>query len=126
LAYLGFGGWGFQVRDALHPRDLLPLLRKQMAPGAAAPSRVVNLGGGVANAMSLAELSMWCRERFGSHEVAAIPENRRFDIPWLVMDATLAGDIWDWRPQTPLLAILDEIARHAEQHPHWLEVSGLP
>ena len=28
------------------------------------------------------------------------PENRRFDIPWLVMDATLAGELWDWRPQT--------------------------
>ncbi len=38
-----------------------------------------------------------------------IPENRRFDIPWLVMDAALAGETWGWQPQTPLEAILEEI-----------------
>ena len=75
--------------------------------------------------MVLAELSTWCRERFGAHDVAANPENRRFDIPWLVMDVALAGDVWGWRPQTSLDSILEEIALHAEQHPHWLEVSGL-
>jgi CDP-paratose 2-epimerase len=126
LAYLGFGGKGYQVRDCLHPRDLIPLLQKQTSPGAGAPIRVVNLGGGVFNAISLAELSRWCRERLGPHEVATNPENRRFDIPWLIMDATLAGNIWGWQPQTPLDAILEEIAMHAEQHPDWLEVSGLP
>jgi CDP-paratose 2-epimerase len=125
LAYLGFGGKGYQVRDALHPRDLVPLLKKQMTAGAVSHTRVVNLGGGVSNAMSLAQLSAWCRERFGPHQVAANPENRRFDIPWLVMDAALAEDIWGWQPQTPLDSILEEIARHAEHHPDWLEVSGL-
>jgi CDP-paratose 2-epimerase len=30
LSYIGFGGEGYQVRDCLHPRDLLPLLRQQM------------------------------------------------------------------------------------------------
>jgi CDP-paratose 2-epimerase len=126
LAYLGFGGKGYQVRDCLHPRDLIPILQKQTTFEGAAPRRVVNLGGGAGNAMSLAELSAWCRERFGPHEVVANPENRRFDIPWLVMDAALAGEVWGWQPQTPLDAILEEIARHAEQHPDWLAISGLP
>jgi nucleoside-diphosphate-sugar epimerase len=31
LKYIGFGGQGHQVRDCLHPRDLLPLLEKQFA-----------------------------------------------------------------------------------------------
>ena len=30
LAYIGFGGHGHQTRDFLHPRDLAPLLAKQM------------------------------------------------------------------------------------------------
>ena len=124
LAYFGFGGTGYQVRDCLHPRDLISLLRKQTASVAAASARIINLGGGAANAMSLAELSSWCRERFGDRSVAAVPETRRFDIPWLVMDSALAGTTWGWRPETPLASILEEIAHHAEAHPHWLEMSG--
>lgn len=127
LTYIGFGGRGYQVRDCLHPRDLIPLLKKQTAHGlTAATAKVINLGGGAGSAMSLAELSGWCRERFGPHEVGSNPELRRFDIPWMVMDSALAENIWGWRPRTSLHAILEEIALHAEQHPDWLEVSGCP
>jgi len=125
LTYIGFGGNGCQVRDCLHPRDLVPLLQKQTAPGASGPVRVVNLGGGEANAMSLAQLSSWCRERYGKHTVNSNPENRRFDIPWLVMDAAVAGEVWGWRAATTLEEILAELAAHAEQHPDWLELSGV-
>lgn len=124
LSYIGFGGQGYQVRDCLHPRDLVPLLRKQMRAGSG-PARVLNLGGGTDNAMSLAELSLWCRERYGEHQVSPHPEPRRFDIPWMVMDSGLAKGAWDWTPQTKMEEILSEIARHAEQHPAWLEISGV-
>ena len=30
LKYIGFGGTGYQVRDALHPNDLVPLLIRQI------------------------------------------------------------------------------------------------
>ncbi len=125
LTYVGFGGSGYQVRDCLHPRDLVPLLQKQMATKTA-PSRIVNLGGGARNAMSLAALSGWCADRFGPHTVASTPETRRFDIPWLVMDSSLAREIWEWEPRTGLDAVLEEIARHGEQHPEWLELAGMP
>jgi CDP-paratose 2-epimerase len=124
LTYIGFGGNGFQVRDCLHPRDLAPLLRRQMdAP--TGPQRVMNFGGGADHAMSLAELSAWCRDRYGDQHVSGNPETRRFDIPWMVMDSTLARETWGWTPQTSLEEILAEIAHHAEQHPAWLELSGL-
>ena len=125
LAYIGFGGMGYQVRDCLHPRDLIPLLRKQTVPGATAPVRIINIGGGAGNAMSLAELSGWGRDRYGDNTVSGSPEMRRFDIPWLIMDSALAGKIWDWYPDTPLAAIIEEIASHAEAHPDWLEISGV-
>lgn len=125
LSYIGFGGRGHQVRDCLHPRDLVPLLRKQTAAGAVAPVQVVNLGGGQDSAMSLAELSGWCRERFGDHGVTGTPEMRRFDIPWLVMDSALCRKTWEWHPEKPLTSILEEIALHAEANPHWLEISGV-
>jgi CDP-paratose 2-epimerase len=125
LKYLGFGGSGHQVRDCLHPRDLLPLLSRQFAAPKLAPAipRIVNVAGGVENSLSLAQLSEWCAARFGPREVVADPTPRPFDLPWVVLDATLATDTWQWEPQSSAAAVLEEIAQHAEQHPHWLELS---
>jgi CDP-paratose 2-epimerase len=125
LKYIGFDGAGHQTRDCLHPRDLLPVLQKQFATADSATRRIVNFGGGKENSMSLAQLSAWCAARSGAHEVASDPTPRPFDVPWLVMDSRLAGETWKWRPATALNAILEEIAQHAEAHPHWLEMSAI-
>jgi CDP-paratose 2-epimerase len=125
LRYLGFGGRGLQVRDCLHPRDLVPLLARQFgAPKRAVADRIVNVAGGAGQAMSLRQLSEWCAERLGAHEVGSDPEVRRFDLPWLVLDSAKAARVWDWRPQTPLPAILEEIAGHALARPDWLDLSA--
>jgi CDP-paratose 2-epimerase len=124
LKYIGFDGAGHQTRDCLHPRDLLPALRMQIATAESGKPRVTNFGGGTGNSMSLAQLSKWCADRFGLHHVSSDPKPRRFDVPWLVMDSHLAKQSWDWRPTTSLDSILEEIARHAEAHPHWLAMSA--
>ena len=120
LKYVGFEGSGFQVRDALHPRDLVPLLIRQMQEPDKNASRILNLGGGPENATSLRKLSAWCEERFGPNEVSATPEERPYDAPWIVMDSSLANRAWGWLPETSLAGILEEIAVHAEKNPHWL------
>ncbi|MFZ5496144.1 MAG: NAD-dependent epimerase/dehydratase family protein [Verrucomicrobiota bacterium] len=125
LKYLGFGGHGHQVRDCLHPRDLLPVIQRQFAAPKLAPAdRLANFSGGAASAMSLKQLSDWCTRRFGPHTVVQDGTPRPFDIGWMVLDHAKATRLWDWRPATPVTAILEEIARHAEQHPHWLELSA--
>jgi CDP-paratose 2-epimerase len=125
LRYIGFGGRGHQVRDCLHPADLAPLIAAQMAaPAVPVLDRTVNLGGGVASATSLRQLSDWCADRFGSHPVGVDPEPRPFDVPWIVLDASKAGKLWGWKPRTPVQAILEEITAHAGTHPDWLELSS--
>lgn len=124
LKYIGFDGKGSQVRDCLHPRDLLPLLEKQMASDGKGKARVQNVSGGAKSAMSLAQLSDWCAARFGKHEVASEAAPRPFDIPWMVLDSALAKKQWNWQPQTPMTEILEEIAVHAEKNPRWLELSA--
>ncbi len=125
LRYIGFGGHGHQTRDCLHPTDLLPLLEKQFAaPRISVADRVANFSGGVASATSLRQLSDWCAARFGPREVGAEAANRVFDIPWLVLDHAKATRVWNWKPQTPVASILEEIATHAEVNPDWLELSA--
>ena len=123
LKYIGFGGFGHQVRDCFHPRDLASLLGLQIQHPEKA-GKVLNVSGGLANSFSLAQLSGWCAARFGTHPIGSDPEPRRFDVPWLVLDSTCAATEWDWRPKTGLEDILDGIARHAEQHPEWLALSS--
>jgi CDP-paratose 2-epimerase len=124
LNYIGFGGKGYQVRDCLHPRDLVPLLQRQTNAPSSTDARVFNIGGGCSHSFSLAELSSWCADRFGHHPVSGNSEERRFDIPWLIMDSYQAQNRWKWQPEIDLYAILEEIALHAEAHPEWLELSG--
>jgi CDP-paratose 2-epimerase len=42
----------------------------------------------------------------------------------MVLDSLQAAKVWNWAPKISLENILDEIAKHAEQHPDWLEISG--
>lgn len=125
LIYIGFGGRGFQTRDCLHPRDLVPLLLRQWNESIDSPRpRIVNASGGSANAMSLAQLSRWCEARFGPREVGAEPAPRAFDLPWLVLDCSRARRTWNWEPATNLNFILEEIANHAENHESWLDYTA--
>jgi CDP-paratose 2-epimerase len=125
LKYIGFGGQGYQVRDCLHPRDLVPLLEKQFAaPALPAVDRLSNLAGGAPSAMSLRQLTGWCDAKFGPHPVASDATPRPFDLPWVVLDSSKASRLWSWKPQTPTVAILEEIAAHAIAHPEWLDLSA--
>lgn len=124
LQYIGFDGCGYQVRDALHPEDLTRLLIKQIqSPQDQHP--VYNVGGGLENSMSLAQLSSWCENQFGAHTVEAAGNSRQFDIPWMIMDHSRVSEIFDWQPQITLKMILEEISVHCRQNPDWLTISGV-
>jgi len=121
LKYIGFGGHGYQVRDCLHPADLVPALRGQLQSVPARGANVTNFAGGVAASLSLRQLHAWCEDRFGRIAVTPCTEPRPFDVPWLVLDAACARQRFGWTPATPLDAVLTEIAEHASAHPDWLE-----
>ena len=123
LKYIGFGGHGYQVRDCLHPSDLVSLLLQQFDAGAAKQkTRVFNVSGGAPSAMSLSQLSRWCTERLGAHSVAADPQERPYDLPWVVLDSGLAKETWQWHPRRNAESIVEEIAGHALANPQWLDL----
>ncbi|NJK38239.1 MAG: NAD-dependent epimerase/dehydratase family protein [Oscillatoriales cyanobacterium RM2_1_1] len=125
LKYIGFGGNGYQVRDCLHPQDLILLLEKQFTESLTTEKpRVINISGGVKNSMSLKQLSSWCEDRFSCNEVTQTNTERPFDIPWMVLDATQAEQIWDWKPQTNIYQVLREISDFAEGQKDWCQLSA--
>lgn len=123
LRYIGFGGGGCQTRDAFHPEDLADLVHTQI--GRKPPSDAIyNVGGGAANALSLAQLNAWCDARFGTHTPEPDLRSRPFDIPWLVLDSSRVRTEFGWTAKRSLASILDEIAVHVETNPGWLARSG--
>lgn len=125
LKYIGFGGSGHQVRDCLHPEDLLRLILRQLADtGDKRQTRIVNVSGGATSAISLRQLSEWCATEFGPHEVAHDASPRPFDLPWVVLDSSMAAEVWGWRPERTTEDICAEIARHARAQPDWLRISA--
>jgi CDP-paratose 2-epimerase len=124
LQYIGFNETGHQVRDALHPKDLVPLLSRQLTAQDSDAPKILNIGGGIENSMSLKELTLWCENRFGPNEITASSEPRPMDAPWIVMDSSLAHDTWNWKPKIEINQILEEIAFFADGNPNWLTISS--
>jgi CDP-paratose 2-epimerase len=123
LKYIGFDGLGSQVRDCLHPGDLVPLIDRQVRTPNDARSPIVNLSGGIKSARSLAQLSQFCTHRWGSHPIASDPTPRAYDLPWVVLDPTQAERLWRWTPSTTVDVILEQIADFADTQPNWLAYS---
>ena len=121
LKYLGFGGHGLQVRDALHPLDLARLVDFQLHKGG--PGQLLNVSGGRANSMSLAQLTEWCDQRFGPNQPIADSE-RPYDVAWLILDSSKALTATGWEPRIGLHQILEQIADHAAANPDWLTRCG--
>ena len=124
LKYIGFDGRGHQVRDCLHPDDLAELLVAQIDDPEIAKGNapaLQNVSGGRDRAISLRNLSEWCEKHLGLHAVDAVPQTRPFDIPWMVLDASVARARWNWAPKHSLESIFAEIADHARAHPRWIE-----
>ena len=120
LRYIAFGGHGHQVRDCLHPRDLVPLLRQQMVTSRGERPATINLSGGIDSTRSLAQLSEWCADRWGPRKVAADHAPRPYDLPWVVLDHAQATQAWGWQPRTPVEQILAEIGDFADTQTDWI------
>jgi CDP-paratose 2-epimerase len=125
LHYIGFGGHGRQVRDAMHPDDLAELILAQIRAVSSDNGSIFNAGGGTVNSMSLAQLTEWCDHRFGASSPIPDPSPRPFDVPWLVMDSGAAEQKFGWTPKKSIGSILEEIASHVMDHPDWLERCGV-
>ncbi|MCB9828357.1 MAG: NAD-dependent epimerase/dehydratase family protein [Planctomycetes bacterium] len=112
LTYTGFGGEGLQVRDLLHPDDLMELILMQCERIGSLSGDVFNVGGGRLGAVSLHEFTSLCREATGrSVPIASRDETASTDIPWYVTDHALATERLGWAPRRQPREMVVEIAR---------------
>jgi len=122
LKYIGFGGTGKQVRDVIHPFDICEVMNKQIHDRTIEDDPIYNLGGGLANSMSLLELSNWCKENINEDDshLESSKEIRPFDIPIYLTNFAKANKRWGFRPSKDMHDILSEIRDHVVNYPEFL------
>jgi CDP-paratose 2-epimerase len=100
LKYIGYGGLGKQVRDVLHIDDLFRLIDLQVHEPDKFAGKVYNAGGGLANSISLLEMTKICEEITGNKiRIDVEPENRRADLRIYISDNTRIKNEIGWEPE---------------------------
>ena len=110
LKYIGYGGTGKQVRDALHVADLCELVEDQISHFDPWDGWLGNVGGGRDISVSLQELTAFCREIIGREvAVSAEPENRQADLRIFLADCARLFSRTPWRPRRGVRQIVADI-----------------
>ena len=110
LKYIGYGGTGKQVRDLLHIADLVDLVHYQLENFSELNGDVLNVGGGMANSLSLLETTKLCEEITGKQiQIESLEEERSGDIPIFVTDSTEVLHKTGWYPKRNARQTLEEI-----------------
>ena len=110
LSYIGYGGLGQQARDVLHVRDLFSLVQWQIANLGLQKGQIFNVGGGLENTVSLAELTDLCTQITGnSLKMGSLLENRPGDLPIYITDNTKITNFSGWKPKIGIEFLLFEV-----------------
>ncbi len=107
LSYIGYGGTGKQVRDALHIDDVCELILLEIEQMASVNRQIFNVGGGRKNSFSLYELTKQvCTITMASIPLASVAETRPYDLRIYIADNSLVTKHTGWAPRRSLENIL--------------------
>ena len=117
LQYIGYGGYGKQVRDVLHVTDLLELILHQIEHLDELNGQTFNVGGSEINSISLQELTYFCQEITGkSIDIGRESADRPADVRIYITDNSKVTSATGWRPKKDIRTVVDDICRWLTLH----------
>jgi len=109
LQFIGYGGQGKQVRDALHVEDVCDLIVTQLQDFPAWDGWAGNVAGGVENSVSLCELTRLCEDITGHQiPITPVPENRPSDLRIFIGDCQRLFARSSWHPKRNVPQIVSD------------------
>ncbi|HQP09826.1 MAG TPA: NAD-dependent epimerase/dehydratase family protein [Candidatus Omnitrophota bacterium] len=115
LSYIGFGGRGKQVRDAVHIDDVCDLVFCQMNRLEELSGGIYNVGGGRANSFSLLELTRIVQEATGtSIPIASDAATRPADLRIYMTDNSRIRQATGWAPKKSMAEIVKDTVSWAK------------
>ena len=110
LKYIGFGGFGNQIRDVIHVDDVCEIISKQIKKIKRINNQIFNIGGGIKNSLSLKELTLACQNLTKRKiYIERINHTSKFDIPYYVSNNKKIKQFYNWTPKKNLENILMDI-----------------
>ena len=114
LSYIGFGGYGNQIRDVIHVDDACEIIYLQIINFNNKFNNTFNIGGGLKNTVSLKQLTSKCEKLIGHKlKIKKLKKTSIFDIPYFVTDNKKITKFYNWKP----LIGIDQILRDVQK---WL------
>ena len=110
LSYIGFGGYGNQVRDIIHINDVCDIILKEIKSINRINNQVFNIGGGAKNSISLNGLTKLCQKLTGNKIKFSRKANTSlYDIPYYVTDNSKIKKKYKWKPKYSKKQIISDI-----------------
>ena len=109
LNYIGYGGYGNQVRDVLHVYDLCELIEKQISKFNNKYNLTFTVGGSKKSYTSLNELTKICEE-ITKNKIKIYKKSKTsiYDIPYYVSDNSKVSKQYNWKPKNDIRRIAFE------------------
>ncbi len=110
LSYIGYGGYGHQIRDILHIEDVCEIILLQIKKLNKINNDIFNIGGGLKNSISLNNLTIKC-EKLTKNKIRfkKISRTSIFDIPYFVTNNNKVTKVYKWKPKRNIDKILKDI-----------------
>jgi len=106
LTYVGYGGYGNQVRDVLHIYDLCELIEKQINNFDSKYNLIFTVGGSKKSCTSLNKLTRICEEITKNKiKIFKKPKTSIYDIPYYVSDNSKVSKQYNWKPKNDVRSI---------------------
>lgn len=112
LSYIGFGGYGNQIRDVIHVDDACEIIYLQIINFNNKFNNTFNIGGGLKNAVSLNQLTSKCEKLIGHKlKIKRLKKTSIFDIPYFVTDNKKITKFYNWKPLIGIDQILKDVRK---------------
>jgi len=110
LSYIGFGGYGNQVRDVIHIDDVCEIISIQIKKLKKINNKTFNIGGGLKSYISLKDLTSKCQKITNNKIIIKkVPKTSIFDIPYFITDNKKIKKFYNWEPLKNINIILNDI-----------------
>lgn len=110
LNYIGFGGYGNQIRDVLHIYDLCELIFLQIKKLDKIYNKTFNVGGSKKSYVSLKNLTKLCQKITKNKiKISRVKKTSIYDIPYYISNNKRVTDTYDWKPKKKISDIIKDI-----------------
>ena len=110
LKYIGYGGYGNQVRDILHVNDLCELIYVQIKNIKKINNKIFTVGESKKSYVSLIELTKLCQDITKNKiKFSRVSKTSIYDIPYYISNNKLVSRTYKWEPKKNIKTIIYDV-----------------